>query len=407
MAQDVKKRHPSAVHRIAGLGGPLFVDLKAATDDAARRDRGGRIRGFAFGGMPYEGGASYVPGATLQIGHTMPGAPGASGQGQNQIDPFKLASSSLDLGKKIKGLGGGGLFGSGDPGLDEVTQAGAEAGLSPEELGFGGGGEDLIGAGIFRRGGRIAGFGDIGHFADGGGDDSFDDRFNASTDYASRDAIPVSPSPGIAPDTMASFADRWGDIPQGSNFSPDNYNKLLDYGTFSPDMPSSRAAEHLPDIPLPRERPAFAPELSAPVEVADRRIAGLGSPFMGDTSATSGPMSFAPAPELDTRGGDESGKQAGFGGLLGFLNNPLNLSPDLRRAGLAAAFGMMASRSPFLGNAIGEGGLAGLSAYSGAKKEAFNEEEARKKLEQHADETSKRLQLETRKQQSLEEYRSI
>jgi hypothetical protein len=201
------------------------------------------------------------------------------------------------------------------------------------------------------------------------------------------------------------FNDRWTDIQPGSNYSPENYNKLQDYGTFSPDMPSTMVSEHMPDTPLPRERPAFAPDLEAPIDVADRRVAGVGGPSAGDTGGggySGQPMSFAPAPELGTR--DDSGKQAGFGGLLGFLSNPLNLPPDLRRAGLAAGFSMMASRSPYLGNAIGEGGLAGLSAYSGAQKEAFNEDKALKQLQQHADDAKSKLAFETKKLETMTPY---
>ena len=49
----------------------------------------------------------------------------------------------------------------------------------------------------------------------------------------------------------------------------------------------------------------------------------------------------------------------------------MNLSPDARAGMLAAGLGMMASRSPFFGTAVGEGGLAGLNTYYNAIKNKY------------------------------------
>jgi hypothetical protein len=50
------------------------------------------------------------------------------------------------------------------------------------------------------------------------------------------------------------------------------------------------------------------------------------------------------------------------GGILGLL------SPNASNAMITAGLGMLSSRSPFLGNQIGEGGLAGMSAYGSAEE---------------------------------------
>jgi len=54
---------------------------------------------------------------------------------------------------------------------------------------------------------------------------------------------------------------------------------------------------------------------------------------------------------------------AASGGSDGLFGNPLGLTDAGRQGLIAAGLGMMASRSPFIGTAIGEGGLQGVNAY--------------------------------------------
>lgn len=68
----------------------------------------------------------------------------------------------------------------------------------------------------------------------------------------------------------------------------------------------------------------------------------------------------------------------------------LHLSPNVKQALLSAGLAMMASRSPNLGNAIGEGGLAGLSAYGAAQ--AADLKAAQDKVKQQQD--TQRIQME-------------
>lgn len=62
----------------------------------------------------------------------------------------------------------------------------------------------------------------------------------------------------------------------------------------------------------------------------------------------------------------------------------LSLSDPARQGLLAAGLGMMASRSPFIGTAIGEGGLAGVRSYSDAKQQAVENTQSKTRIDQEA-----------------------
>lgn len=119
-------------------------------------------------------------------------------------------------------------------------------------------------------------------------------------------------------------------------------------------------------VPLPRARP----------EEADAVAPETAEPSLGRQNLRS-------APEVNPETA-----RSGFGGF--------GLSDAARTGLMAAGLGMMASRSPNLGQAIGEGGLQGISAYSSV-------ETARKKLEAHADEVAKKLKAESAKEARLQE----
>ena len=79
------------------------------------------------------------------------------------------------------------------------------------------------------------------------------------------------------------------------------------------------------------------------------------------------------------------------------------LSPNVKSALMAAGLGMMASRSPFLGTAIGEGGLQGFGAYTHAteleQQRAMKQSEIdlhAKKLDQEARQFQENLALRTK-----------
>lgn len=351
------------------------------------RDAGGRIPGFAFGGMPYEGGASYVPSINLTPGQGAPKPPGTSGQGQQQQNPIAQANQILGFSKN---LGKSSLFGGADVSQNAAIQAGLDSGMDPSDFGPGVL-EDFTSAG-FRRGGRIAGFA-YGGYADGGSPDmpimlpddafpKFQDRFDASTDYGSRSSIPTYPRiPYSSGDDLSGPQDNSGPTAGFANPSVVNGQKQNLTGPIIPPGGTGGAPASAPDAgPAP--------------------VAGVGGPSLSGAPSAAPPPQAAPQPS----GGDTQGKQSGFGGLFG---NPMNMSPNMRQGLLAAGLGMMASRSPYVGNAIGEGGLAGISAYSGAKKEEFNESKALTQLQQHADETAKRLANETKRIEQGEERLGI
>jgi len=78
----------------------------------------------------------------------------------------------------------------------------------------------------------------------------------------------------------------------------------------------------------------------------------------------------------------------------------LSLSDPARQGLLAAGLGMMASRSPFIGTAIGEGGLAGVRSYSDAKQQVVENTQSKSRIDmeaqrlaQQAKEASERLRI--------------
>lgn len=93
-------------------------------------------------------------------------------------------------------------------------------------------------------------------------------------------------------------------------------------------------------------------------------------------------------------------EMAGWG-ILG------KLSPGVGQALLAAGAGMMASKSPFLGNSIGEGVKNGLTAYGEAQKAAREDQKnalTSKRLDQMATQQAAKLALDTRRQSETEAY---
>lgn len=118
------------------------------------------------------------------------------------------------------------------------------------------------------------------------------------------------------------------------------------------------------------------------------------SPGVG--GADSSAMSFAAGPgqaaTVDTTQPQQSQPQQSRGmGSLGLLN----LSPNARSGLLAAGLGMLASRSPNLGNAIGEGGLHGLQAYSAGQQHDEQVANEAAKLSREAQQHAEEMKLKT------------
>src|SRR6266853_1551269 len=149
-------------------------------------NRGGGIKrpgydeGGGLGGYPYAGASSYIPGISITHGSGPPKP--AAGHQQKGQDPFgdimKMGQSPMGkgLGKMFNPSTQGGIpdmMGMTDPSMDEVTQAGAESGMSAGELGFTAGGEDLLAGGAGAGAAGAAGAGEAagaGMAAEGGMD---------------------------------------------------------------------------------------------------------------------------------------------------------------------------------------------------------------------------------------------
>lgn len=151
-------------------------------------------------------------------------------------------------------------------------------------------------------------------------------------------------------------------------------------GVFDPqgqnNTPFSRAPEFTPSpivgpVPLPSARP----DNIQPTMMAD------------DGQMPASPMADRPQAPLAVNDGatmelaarEKPKSESSYGGF-----NPLGLSDDARTGLIAAGLGMAASRSPFALQAVGEGGLQGLSTYVGQKKERQRVDQEAQKLAQQA-----------------------
>lgn len=501
---------PSPFGQIAGLG------LAAA--GAFLKD-GGAVRGFdtggGIGGTPYAGSSGWVPSIGITAGHGAPspqGGPNAAGQ-QQQMDPFKMASSAADLSKKLQGG-----FGFGDP---MNIDSGGYAGTGGFDLGTEGGVTGGLG-GLYARGGHVRGYDDGGMVA-GLDVPTFDQRFNGNPDIPSpldtaqwpagpvnspgpivkgdqpspldTAAYPSGPvgapsidtSPSIAPDApkpiagiaaepatgtapltpsiagdknaptqgyaanIANLSHAVKTVESGGNYQaigPQTRTGDRAYGAYqvmganipqwtkeilgqslTPQqfLASTEAQDAVARAKLGQYANKYGPEGAAKAWFAGE--GGMNNPnatdALGTTVSSYGNkvMSFLGEPPSNQgikvaglgdvtlppnaqpaqyQGKKPEAEQGPLGKLLSGVG--INLSPAAKQAILSAGFGMMASRSPFAGNAIGEGGLQGMQTYAGAKaaeqKSGIENRKVdfeAKKLSQAADQAAKRLALDTSK----------
>lgn len=141
------------------------------------------------------------------------------------------------------------------------------------------------------------------------------------------------------------------------------------------------------------------PEDAVPLPPARRRIAASSAPPPPAAlpSAPSGGLSL---PTGSGMGGMSSAVAPRSGGFF---------SPEVGKALMAAGFGMMASKSPFAGVAIGEGGLKGLETYGSeqdrarkAALDSINADLAAKRLAQQAQQHAAALAETTRHHKASE-----
>jgi hypothetical protein len=328
---------PNYGTQLAGLG-IAGAGLFLRDGGAVHRAASGGVSGFPYGApsTPYGNVVGYVPtGFGLHAQNLTP----AKTQGQDNSQTVKDITGYVNKWNKSEGdpaYGGGSMLTDawGGSSSDPLS------GLSAADYGAG-----------FRFGGPV-------HKADAGG--------LGEPDWTDPSWYSPDVGAGIAP----AGVDVFGDTNRGLGA------KLLAAG-----MPATSASRGLgtpadsvnPDEPVrldpeatDRWRKGVPPPVVAkddPDETPDRG-ASAAPPLVRPTV----PPYVAPS-SADARAGlgTPAGEHAhSFG--LGYL------SPNVKQGLLAAGLGMLASRSPFLGTGIGEGGLMGLKAY-GAANEADRQAE--------------------------------
>ncbi len=414
MAQDVEKVNPGAV--AADLGGTKYVNTDMATDEAAAGPRAGfAAGGFASGGItgtPWAGGSrfSWIPGdMKLSHGKTEPELdkwPAQKDQTQTDFSKYgQLGSAGFDAGKKAWGQFG--------PSTSQSYDV-------PVPSGFQWAPGSARGGAVWEPGG----------FAEGGPLPSPD--WAPSNDWA----LPPSPD-----DQFSAIKPFQAPYPPALDDAVRAFQKQYKPETFEGRFPTSGFA---PNDDLLREGKRREPEVlnrlaPPPTTTYDdpvlaEKIAKEATPLSARTGTRSAGFAPPPAEEaIPVAARPASGRLPAEPAYdeppayraPGFAARPMGGTPGiaperpwympggggdaLGNALMAAGFGMMASRSPHLGVAIGEGGLTGLAAYGGTKdreqaalERDLTREQAADKLQQQADQFAATHKLDLRKQKFLE-----
>lgn len=372
---------PSVLGQIAGAGLAGFGLLggsgafgKSGWLPGMFSSRGGAIQKYDLGGgvasIPYSGVTGYVPSYEIARGRGAPSPP-SSGGGQSS-DASKIVKDAIGLAKTFRYNGVAGptninSIGFSPSGVGDIGSSGISLSGGLPSIYAHGGFVDLEPSGIYLPR----------NYDDGGIVPSFDDRFSAAYPEA----------------RVRSFADRVAPVQQA--ISEDVFDQQGDnYTRYLPPSPTLMA-----DVPLPRSRPGIVgepeslpPEIMAGVSAPAPGVVPSGDIALGydssgagaPTAGLSAPAPVAPTtPDADARGFGFS--PAGWAGIT------------------AAGLGMLASRSPHPGVAIGEGGLQGIQAYGTerraeqeAKKSEATIEHGRKQLELAAKKAADDLSFRTK-----------
>lgn len=349
---------------------------------------GGAVPAFAGGGstsgislpMTYEGG--WIPKIGITAGH---GAPQASGapmqQQQSQSNVGKTIGDAVSFAGKIRDS-------RADPGSFDRPLAGlTSADYDPSGADVFANGGDVLAAVRNPRGGIFL----PQRFAGGGAPM---DVMNGDPAWENPD-IGTGYSAGMAP--AASFADRFGSLPaarqnlpfQDAYFSANGVSPAAFAG--NPDGQPFRL-----DGTMDRSGPMPKKPIVAEDDSEDDGTAPK-APYAPTAGvAGSRAMSFAPteaAPDVPER------RPSAFDVEEGHW-----LSPAGKNALLATGLGLMASRSPYLGVALGEGGQQGLATYGATKKGEAEAQQAADKLSLEAKKSAADLALRTRAQVETERY---
>ena len=443
---------PSLISQLAGLGtagigaGQSMTGLSNILPFLGAADGGG-VAGFADGGspggampgIPYGGVAGYIPGLNLTPGHGPPSPPSASNSSQQMMQQAaQLAAMFKNQGNtnstNISGVNGSSLSnpnlsanneyaqfpawtGTGADSVSGDANGGAIAGFAPG--GFVGrlpmnnrimvpprvmsgpmGGNRAP----MRPGGLRAGFAPGGHvlYRDDGG---------------ATDDGPANPLPGFNPVRDSGLVA----YPDDTNVQP----VIGEGGQVMGFAPAGPISYDMADIPQPRSRPnpgqdlgpsagessGFSADMPVPASTPNdwgslNNVAAGLTPSGAQRGSAGQVAGLGPSPAAS--GPPQAAPEAG--GVAGFVNrliNPMGLkvnpnfgdvhfNPSPAGLGLmAAGFGMMASRSPFPGVAIGEGALTGMQTYAAATKQEESAKDAARKLDIEADKAKQEQQRET------------
>jgi hypothetical protein len=367
---------PNQTAQYAGLG------LAAA---GLFLNRGGRV-GYANGGVvpqhmdsggvsgtPWSQGVGWVPTMNITGGH---GAPSASAPGvaaQPAFNATQFANQIVGLGGG-KGAGANALSGPSYGGGNILTDSygGSSSnplpGLDASDYGAG-----------FKHGGVVG-------YADGGAPDGS----TIGDDFLDRFAPAVEQPLGVMPRGQALGLAGLGSSNSGIAPQP---------------APGSQGAPIYDDGQGPfRIDPAPGPTGNAtalkgtgvaPRADDDEETPDEATPTSGRLTPSGGASGVAPAagftPPYQITPADYAPPAHDTGSGLGFGL----ISPNAKSGLLSAGLGMLASRSPFLGNAIGEGGLAGLSAYGSAEEKDRKAQEDAQKLSLEAKQAANAQALST------------
>lgn len=328
---------PNPWGQILGLG---------VTAAAAAANRGGRIihkdGGGGIGGMPYGVGAmpygdahGYVPTANLQT-HALQAVPFVKPASQATSGNASLQTAAKAAGKWW--------------GTDDAPATMGSPGVSSPLMTYGAAGDYAVPT-FVANGGAVHGYAD-------GGMPTMDERFAPIVDAIHSGQLDPqganstdfsAPSPIVASDAPK-YVERPPVLPPESAKTPTR---------------STKAA------PIVRDDDDELPPASTPT-------AGVGAPATPYARDDAKAGFATPAPTADAT------PEKHFG--LGLL------SPNAKTALLTAGLGMLSSRSPFLGNAIGEGGMAGLNAYGAAhaadtkaKQDALKQRMDEQRVQREAD----------------------
>lgn len=444
IAQEVEKKHPEAVGVAHGV---KTVDYKEATDDAVRH----RAAGGGIAQSPFGDAQGYIPQMNITHGSGAPRASAPQPYQDKSADPSKMAASIGDLAKTIKTnmsgpAWGGGSFLSGD--AWGGSSSNPIEGLSASDYGEGfkrggvvradGGSVDDdpgIGERIARamHEGRNHGqrafynqtraglyrsetapnegytYGGLGHgldtrrrlqmmdaqdiedkvrgFADGGSP-QFDDRFDASFGgYGGDDSTPNFK------DRFPEVNNSWGegitsigkadDYPVGSRFNPYRMadpDAVEDWRNGIKHPNDALIADTSPNGPV-KSRGVTPPDEEPTTALAYSGTGNARNRSLPSEISSGRSNSVVPPSERDTEGADAAEKDSRWG-----ANS--KLWPSL----ISAGFGMMASRSPNLGNAIGEGGMAGIRSYNDQQEAAYKarQDEIKNQRDQEREERAMR-----------------